>query len=830
MTTTPQSPNDLMLSPDPTAKVRRRRSEFWQVCWLVSLSSLMISMYAIFLSQHLAPAASQHDLDQAALMLAKELSTITVNHSRFGNVGLVDIKQAEHSQIGLNRLQATLRLDGILARQLGFDYMSVLVGKDVRELNQLTRELSRLERELASPQAERDILQREPFLDLVKNVLARTGAGGRLKSLSISLGGLKPGAELGSNTPLPPIEEERNSFFADKGNYLAHVPVPIWQNFTYSFYELANSVRLVPAQYFLPLKSDEVASVVKIEAYFEVAERGRQKQIQKMESCAMVGATPLPRPSLVFMLSFPQGYLSKFSCINDLFNPQNYTSVQGDWLEATGGDVPEDGHFEKTRVLDKMPPALSAMHCLYHFLRQAGPEVNPANLKALLYKPISTVEVNNPTGSASPPGFNSGLFKDTGAARFALLKQSFRDGAGQKAIKNAFSGKQFQDLIPQYTFPVAIDSNGTVTLPGETFFDKTLVRDFLDALYQTNIAGIESLQISQTIVSRMQNSIEQSEKQIASLNEELHGIKHSIDLAPSIPNKEEADKLTQLKKQQKSLSTLIQAEQNRKAQFEKTKAKAVVTAQNAREAARSCYEIGAHMYSFVSPGIRRITAPFKGFLLGGKSVAFIPHTIPVDEDDIYEPFQADSGSDAQLSQSMHSWMSHQFNVTEIPDPGMFVDGKPIIDYWQKSPIHSLNPPLYIMLSVNELLAQKDAHLYASRSTPFDFERGVVGKAQVSYYAPQCIESGSSQKVSWSVMVRDLVYTLAQGAGKALFSNRPHWCLDIGMNEESCPGLAVEFQIRTPLPKLEGALSGTYLQDPAGGPSIPLYPPLPPDLI
>jgi hypothetical protein len=72
----PSLEDQLMPSPDPRAKARKRQSEFWQICWLISLSSLLISLYAVFLSQRLAPTDCQHDLDQAALVLADELGKL----------------------------------------------------------------------------------------------------------------------------------------------------------------------------------------------------------------------------------------------------------------------------------------------------------------------------------------------------------------------------------------------------------------------------------------------------------------------------------------------------------------------------------------------------------------------------------------------------------------------------------------------------------------------------------------------------------------------------------------------------------------------------------
>jgi hypothetical protein len=830
-TSSPEQENIILAQPDPVARLSRRRAEFWQICWLISLSSLLISLYSIFLSQRLAPAASQNDLDQAALLIAQKLSSLSVTHPRFGNIGLIDIREGRKTQISFNRLQATLRLDGILARQLGLDYMYELVGRDARQVGMLSRELIKLEHELSIPATESAYTDIEPFTETVRKLLARTGAGGRLKSVKVVLGGVRKTAHIGSRAPLPHSSGERDSFFADGDSYATHIPVPIWQNLTYQFYECSDAPRLLSPKEFEALKSDdELASAVLVEANFEVAERGKVHKNRTIQSCALVGSSVAQTPSLLFMLSFPQGYFSRFASIKDIFSAQNYNTADGDWLQAFGGDIPEDGHFVSTKALDAVKPHMAAMSAFYHYLLCAGPELLPDKLKEALSQPISSLTAKSSAENSETASyqFNSGLFKDTGAARFALSKQSFRDGAGQRALESAFSAKSFQDLMPPYTFPLSVDEQGEVHLPQTKGFDRQLVKDFFDALYQTNIAGIESMQIADTIVKRMQASILQSERVIASYKEELRSLKNSIENMARSAGKDE-QKLQQLQAQADSLTVSIQVEDYRKKGFEGLKKKAQLVAQNGRKAARSTYEIGSHMFSFSSRGIKRITAPFKGFLLGERSVAFIPWNNPVDEDDIYAP------NDTELAEfdasNSKMWMSKNFKVTEIPDPNMYVEGKPIVDYWQNPGKGTCNRPLYVMLSSSQLTDPKASNaVFASHETAFDFVRGVIGKSQLCYYAPAAVDAGSAHKLSWSVMLRDLVFCMVDGAGKPLESSHPRWCMESGLNDEPCPQLAVEYQIRTPIPSPEGVSSGLYLQDPDGGPQVPLYPPLPAELM
>ncbi len=819
--------NIILSTPDPKAKLRRRRAEFWQICSLVTLASLLISLSAVLLAQRLAPAASQHDLDQAALAIASELGSLTVKHQRLGQLGLLDFSDDKRSQIAFNSLEAILRVDGMAARQLELEPMYQCLSNDADAASHLARELARLERELASPKAPAQLLGRESFTSVVRKVLSQSGAGGRLRSLKISLGALK-NSKFGSRTPLPAVAGEENESYANGHEYRTHVNVPIWSKNNFQFYETADSARLAPVSQFVEVAENELASVLLIEASFEVAERGQLRHIQKMQSCAIVGAPALKRPSSVFMLSFPQGYLSSIRCFKDIFSPGTYTGTDGEWLKAVDGDVPGAGFMATASdELAIMPPQTAAINALYHYMFNVGPGLVPENLITLMKEPIASIQVNGENDSASSL-YNSALFKDTRAARFALVRQSQSGGAGQIALRNAFSNKRMSELMPAFAFPLLVDSHGSLSLVQENSFDQERLSEFLNALYLTNIAGIESMQIADTVAKRMTSSIYQSENKIASIEEEMQSVKKSLELlqSKSISDAQREKQRQPLMLQIEEFKKQIKDEQDRKAGWEKIKTRANLVGHNARQAARSTYEIGAHMSSFVSQGLKKISAPVYGFLLG-KYVVFTPCTTPVDEDDLYEP--SGNGKDTVYMRDFTSeWLKADFKVTSQADKKMFVDDRPISDYWQMPAQKPSNKPLYLLLTSHELLNSKTPSLFASRLSPFD--NAAISKSQLCYFAPQSILTGSATKVGWSVLLRDLVYSYVGGQALPTQSLRPRWCLDLGMDEETCPGLSVEMQIRTPIPKIEGSLPGSYLQDPEGGPSVALYPPLPPELI
>ncbi len=108
----------------------------------------------------------------------------------------------------------------------------------------------------------------------------------------------------------------------------------------------------------------------------------------------------------------------------------------------------------------------------------------------------------------------------------------------------------------------------------------------------------------------------------------------------------------------------------------------------------------------------------------------------------------------------------------------------------------------------------------------------------------------SSKVAWSILARDLVANRGvtsthQRLGLPLTPAMTGWCKR-ALNKssqtkdsaaeaaETCPGLAAEWQLRSPVMLLNesegGLLKGTTLSDPASGQRVPQIPPVGPDLM
>jgi hypothetical protein len=373
-----------------------------------------------------------------------------------------------------------------------------------------------------------------------------------------------------------------------------------------------------------------------------------------------------------------------------------------------------------------------------------------------------------------------------------------------------------------------VNAGGDLNMPNETGFDQPRINSFFEALYKTNIAGIESMHVGAAVVNRMQNMLEQSNKKMSLVREELISVNKSIESLAAQKGSSNAsvDKLGRLRKQAEALADSLNDEKNRQMVSSRIKDRAATVVDNGRSAAKSTYEIASQMSTFAGKGLNAVTSPFRAFLLGRRWL-FIPHTVAVNEDDLYDWIIKESNDLSKYSGLM-DWTSTGFQVTSLPDQSMKIEDTPINLFLKTKPEHPQIQPRFVMLSSNALLGDRNATLYSTSLTPFD--NRAITSSQRFYLAPQCLKSGLRKDVTWTVLARDLVYSFEEGSGQPMLSFSPRWCLELGIDAETCPGLSAEFQIRSPIPSFNAGISGFYLQDPYGGASVALYPPMPIELI
>jgi hypothetical protein len=115
---------------------------------------------------------------------------------------------------------------------------------------------------------------------------------------------------------------------------------------------------------------------------------------------------------------------------------------------------------------------------------------------------------------------------------------------------------------------------------------------------------------------------------------------------------------------------------------------------------------------------------------------------------------------------------------------------------------------------------------------YAFDNIPIPPGQLLYYCQSAMETGADPKVSWSVLLRDLVAAKSstsaeESVGSPIGSQQKGWCDE---HDGPCPGVACELQIRSPLPILTQFGEDSYLRNPSTKVQVPQIPPVPPDML
>lgn len=799
----------------------RFRSDIWKLSLLISLNSLLVSIYSIGLADRLTPAATQADIDQTASELAGDLSELAVSHRRFGKVGLVDLAGAdgESDQLGLNNLNATLRLDYQIASDYNLDYMRKLIETDSKDCAWIGSELARIEREQISAPFEKEAAGK--MYEHAKRLLTKNWRAGQLVDIRIKLGRMRSAPGSFSSTKIPFVSAylADSQSLSENGFYKANIPVPIAGDNKYSFMSLPEESKFLPVGRFEPVTGNEPAGVLLLEAEFlETNDRplnGNGKPRHRiMRSCVAIGS-PLPKAnSSVFMLSFPHGFFTNFPSVSKLFSQSDWLQ-SGETYEAYSGPIPGRGRLIPTTIANaKLSPAEASIMAFYHFLFSLGPEVKKERVGEILTASLDSTRSANSTPSEIDESnyYNSAMLRYTDAAKFALLKQSSEGGIGQETIVSGFSSKQFQRQVPVSAFPLDVSPSGSVRFINGSEFDEGLVHSFFDAIYETNISGIESMQIAGTVIERTQMALRKCSNDIQSYKEEKKSLEQSIASLEGQDQSDAEEKLPQLKDRAIVLQVEMDEQTERKKHFEQILENSKKVYQNAKNVAKTSYDIATHMSKFVNQGLQKIDSG-KSFLLNN-SVVFTPINKPIEEEEIYEMTERpedDSGRSKWTSDNLTVSNAANGDLSKVP----FRNRKEL-----------MNSPIFFLISSKSLLSDEQARLLSLNSSPF--AGSGIKQSQFCYFAQSCAQSAATPGVKLSILIRDL-QAARQNFDQNIYSTNGRWCMDLGLEGEKCPGLAGEIQVRTPIPNLK-QLPNRYLKNPNDDEQAPLIPALPAEML
>jgi hypothetical protein len=191
-------------------------------------------------------------------------------------------------------------------------------------------------------------------------------------------------------------------------------------------------------------------------------------------------------------------------------------------------------------------------------------------------------------------------------------------------------------------------------------------------------------------------------------------------------------------------------------------------------------------------------------------------------------------------------------LMETGNKTIFVDGLPLKLYWlQTRELPSWTKVTFVIDSTRLIepeekrkerfavkkTAAKPAALKESAQQPaltafkdYAFGNIRIPAGQMMYYCANAVKTGGAPRVSWSVAIRDLISSRSEGTmGEPVSVPDGDWRPATSRSGE-IPGLAGEFQLRTPLPLTDLGQSGSYLTNPLTGQQIPQIPPLPSEML
>ncbi len=355
-------------------------------------------------------------IEAAALACAKDLSRIIIEDPNFGFIGLSDsapvgnattAKDGYDLQVhGINTILATVRLDLIIARELGDPAMLQLAQNDYRNALLAKQNLINILQASLLPNSATfysDCFGNlvTPYEDAVASYQANqvriAGFSQYIPgSMKLTLGSILGGAQ--TNTPVPQPAQFANvtSSMQRLGHYLSYTNVP-YGGFDFVFAGIGDAITLVdPAKFVVSDQSlpYSIPTIVEAEADQQFTQlSANTPQIIHSLACAQPASTvdPVPAPGR-FSVTFINGAISELSKPADLLNDPQLKTRQATITSPTGGDYPNGGGVLITTTWSASSPTASIAQAiggsLYDWLRKAGTKVNVQSVKNMLDTPF----------------------------------------------------------------------------------------------------------------------------------------------------------------------------------------------------------------------------------------------------------------------------------------------------------------------------------------------------------------------------------------------------------------------------------------------------------
>jgi hypothetical protein len=834
--------------------------------------SLVLSAYVLAVGNHILRSREADTLGRIVLNAVNELSAITVESRPFGYVGVLDKYGEAYSDAAfrerafkgiqsINTIYSNLRFIALVADKLNYPMIYSLVKTDFEEAHKVEAALAEKINlamqagNVDESEANQGFFNFSSFMGLPENIENRNGNyiyRGMMRALhraardghlaiehvDIKLGFLRSRGADGA-PPAPPFSD---AMTADQhsGLYQTGVPVSVPNLGPIMFTPTASATKLVKSDEFVADDRISAPTAILLEVQFRTKARD-PKQPDKVilkKACAVIGGPLIdPTPSAL-VLNFPQGMPNVFNSVRALLFAPIWKNT-GRWQRATGGEIPGSGKLTACEQpgFSKMTPADALAVATYHWLRTLPGNTDPRNCLRLLNSNWTIESVTDNTAkpqNGSGPFINSCLAQSNNTRISETLAQTGPGGIGQKAISDLFEGTDSNsgvvfDQAPSSALPLTVDRLGACNLPDRKGFDIAFVKNFFNAVYETNLAAIETLTVARSLHEKSFSTRLQLRSKLAMEKQEHASLRNRLDslVEKSAVVSPEANRLERLQTKIDNLQESISENEKTVAKVEKLGELTAIAASNAGRAADFTYALCANAFSLCRDGLYLLRGSPDKYLIGQKYV-FVPEHKPISEFDFDDAATALLKNPAALLSSpwLYRDMTFRLEVDELlaSHDAAFSNLKTSVqNIIAQTPAQELHPTIVVYDS-QSMAARGNARPKLFVGFP-SFNVGIP-KGQMFYYCPNALTTGANPDISWSVVIRDLAASRLEGnLAQPIRSQDEGWCKQQGQAIGVSPGLSCEFQLRTPLPVLKDFPVGSVVRNRAGQSAIQI-PPLP----
>lgn len=470
-------------------------------------------------------------LESTALFVAQDLSRVVLENKHFGFISLSDHPPVGKATVakdneplpvfGINTLIGTARVDWIIAHEINNPVMIKLAAEDVKQVRAAATQLEdHLEGALKGASADvrdmdgnlMDVYGRAK--DHYLTALSAQAHGGKpiIGSFKMSLGWLANGGTTVTDVPKPDKMAQVPPEAQHQGKYKSFINVPAYGEDFY-FCGVSREASLAKPTEFRDLDGQRVSSVVKIESSYRIQFYGGDDLAQNANrtihsvACAQPPASPDLYPPGQFNLAFPAGRVPRITTIRHILEDQELNSKLMPVFIPTGGDWPGSGSTlaGPVPIITGGTPTVSQAFAMgaYDWIRTGRTRVRIDEVLKVLDVDLTTV----PGATGWSPTFITYTFDgcpgDANDPRLKAMAQNTQDAQNGYLLMTTLG--DINDAIPSNSTALAGNQTTVQSTDGNQFGSKQL-KDFWDFLAQSNKVARESLSAANQVLADPQIS------------------------------------------------------------------------------------------------------------------------------------------------------------------------------------------------------------------------------------------------------------------------------------------------------------------------------------